>query len=146
MNAIGWGGKTLEQVRSHPQILQLFSDFPKYCLYFCSFTKCWHKLIKTCLNLFQVFEDVSQCCQALSQRLGTQSYFFNKQYVFCPHLSLYTVMGKCSGTLQYFSNILRSCRLFSAPFVLTLSKSRKASDSIFFSTTVWYNADIIITY
>uniref|UniRef100_A0A3Q2QMA7 Metaxin 2 n=1 Tax=Fundulus heteroclitus TaxID=8078 RepID=A0A3Q2QMA7_FUNHE len=43
MNAIGWGGKTLEQV----------------------------------------YEDVSQCCQALSQRLGTQPYFFNKQYVFC---------------------------------------------------------------
>uniref|UniRef100_A0A3Q0S7A8 Metaxin-2 n=1 Tax=Amphilophus citrinellus TaxID=61819 RepID=A0A3Q0S7A8_AMPCI len=39
MNAIGWGGKTLEQV----------------------------------------YEDVSQCCQALSQRLGTQPYFFNKQ-------------------------------------------------------------------
>ncbi|PWA27276.1 hypothetical protein CCH79_00018318, partial [Gambusia affinis] len=38
MNAIGWGGKTLEQV----------------------------------------YEDVNQCCQALSQRLGTQPYFFNK--------------------------------------------------------------------
>uniref|UniRef100_A0A8C5BXV8 Thioredoxin-like fold domain-containing protein n=1 Tax=Gadus morhua TaxID=8049 RepID=A0A8C5BXV8_GADMO len=31
--------------------------------------------------LEQVYEDVSQCCQALSQRLGTQPYFFNKQYV-----------------------------------------------------------------
>uniref|UniRef100_A0A672NSV3 Metaxin-2-like n=1 Tax=Sinocyclocheilus grahami TaxID=75366 RepID=A0A672NSV3_SINGR len=30
-------------------------------------------------NLEQVYEDVSQCCQALSQRLGTQPYFFNKQ-------------------------------------------------------------------
>lgn len=30
---------------------------------------------------FQVYEDVSQCCQALSQRLGTQPFFFNKQYV-----------------------------------------------------------------
>ncbi|XP_062302998.1 metaxin-2 isoform X1 [Osmerus eperlanus] len=39
MNAIGWVGKSLEQV----------------------------------------YEDVSQCCQALSQRLGTQPYFFNKQ-------------------------------------------------------------------
>uniref|UniRef100_A0A673MQH8 Metaxin-2 n=1 Tax=Sinocyclocheilus rhinocerous TaxID=307959 RepID=A0A673MQH8_9TELE len=39
MNAIGWSGKSLEQV----------------------------------------YEDVSQCCQALSQRLGTQPYFFNKQ-------------------------------------------------------------------
>lgn len=38
MKAIGWGGKTLDQV----------------------------------------YEDVSQCCQALSQRLGTQQYFFNK--------------------------------------------------------------------
>lgn len=33
----------------------------------------------------QVYEDVSQCCQALSQRLGTQPYFFNKQYVFCTY-------------------------------------------------------------
>uniref|UniRef100_A0A3P8WF58 Metaxin 2 n=1 Tax=Cynoglossus semilaevis TaxID=244447 RepID=A0A3P8WF58_CYNSE len=41
MNAIGWGGKTLEKV----------------------------------------YEDVSQCFQALSQRLGTQTYFFAKQYV-----------------------------------------------------------------
>lgn len=32
-------------------------------------------------SLFQVYEDVSQCCQALSQRLGTQPFFFNKQYV-----------------------------------------------------------------
>uniref|UniRef100_A0A6I8NVS2 Metaxin-2 n=1 Tax=Ornithorhynchus anatinus TaxID=9258 RepID=A0A6I8NVS2_ORNAN len=39
MKAIGWGGKTLEQV----------------------------------------LEDVDQCCEALSQRLGTQPYFFNKQ-------------------------------------------------------------------
>uniref|UniRef100_A0A8C2F562 Metaxin 2 n=2 Tax=Cyprinus carpio TaxID=7962 RepID=A0A8C2F562_CYPCA len=30
-------------------------------------------------SLEQVYEDVSQCCQALSQRLGTQPYFFNKQ-------------------------------------------------------------------
>ncbi|XP_067155114.1 metaxin-2 isoform X4 [Apteryx mantelli] len=27
----------------------------------------------------EVLEDVDQCCQALSQRLGTQPYFFNKQ-------------------------------------------------------------------
>ncbi|XP_067155113.1 metaxin-2 isoform X3 [Apteryx mantelli] len=30
-------------------------------------------------SLEQVLEDVDQCCQALSQRLGTQPYFFNKQ-------------------------------------------------------------------
>uniref|UniRef100_A0A8P0TDN9 Metaxin 2 n=1 Tax=Canis lupus familiaris TaxID=9615 RepID=A0A8P0TDN9_CANLF len=30
-------------------------------------------------TLDQVLEDVDQCCQALSQRLGTQPYFFNKQ-------------------------------------------------------------------
>ncbi|XP_070332089.1 metaxin-2 isoform X3 [Odocoileus virginianus] len=29
-------------------------------------------------TLDQVLEDVDQCCQALSQRLGTQPYFFNK--------------------------------------------------------------------
>ncbi|KAM9085686.1 metaxin-2 isoform 3-T3 [Megaptera novaeangliae] len=36
-------------------------------------------------TLDQVLEDVDQCCQALSQRLGTQPYFFNKQY--CGSLS-----------------------------------------------------------
>nr|XP_033802702.1 LOW QUALITY PROTEIN: metaxin-2 [Geotrypetes seraphini] len=30
-------------------------------------------------TLDQVFEDVDQCCQALSQRLGAQPYFFSKQ-------------------------------------------------------------------
>ncbi|XP_032080257.1 metaxin-2 isoform X2 [Thamnophis elegans] len=30
-------------------------------------------------SLDQVLEDVDQCCQALSQRLGTQLYFFNKK-------------------------------------------------------------------
>lgn len=34
-----------------------------------------------CFSVLQVYEDVSQCCQALSQRLGTQPFFFNKQYV-----------------------------------------------------------------
>uniref|UniRef100_A0A671KLY3 Metaxin-2-like n=1 Tax=Sinocyclocheilus anshuiensis TaxID=1608454 RepID=A0A671KLY3_9TELE len=48
MNAIGWSGKSLEQV----------------------------------------YEDVSQCCQALSQRLGTQPYFFNKQYVLCTYTEI----------------------------------------------------------
>lgn len=30
-------------------------------------------------TLDQVLEDVDHCCQALSQRLGKQPYFFNKQ-------------------------------------------------------------------
>ncbi|XP_029413137.1 metaxin-2 isoform X3 [Nannospalax galili] len=35
-------------------------------------------------TLDQVLEDVDQCCQALSQRLGTQPYFFNKQVFLYP--------------------------------------------------------------
>lgn len=76
MNAIGWGGKTLEQVRNHFSLsgfsvillLWLFYSHIKDDFLFFFF-----------FFIFQVYEDVSQCCQALSQRLGTQPFFFNKQ-------------------------------------------------------------------
>lgn len=75
MNAIGWGGKTLEQVRNH------FShgDFTGTPLPMWFYSH--RNDIVFCFSILQVYEDVSQCCQALSQRLGTQPFFFNKQYV-----------------------------------------------------------------
>lgn len=89
MNAIGWGGKTLEQVRNHFSLsgftvmllLRLFYSHTKDDFLFCLFVF---------FIIFQVYEDVSQCCQALSQRLGTQPFFFNKQYV--SNVSVYPVV------------------------------------------------------
>lgn len=61
-----------------------------------SFIYLLHKLvINSSLCVFQVYEDVSQCCQALSQRLGTQPYFFNKQYVLLWIYRLLSVMHFC---------------------------------------------------
>ncbi|XP_070772045.1 metaxin-2 isoform X3 [Enoplosus armatus] len=79
MNAIGWGGKTLEQV----------------------------------------YEDVSQCCQALSQRLGTQPYFFNKQPTELDALvfgHLFTILTttltstELAERIKSYSNLLSFCR------------------------------------
>ncbi|KAI3363441.1 hypothetical protein L3Q82_012054 [Scortum barcoo] len=79
MNAIGWGGKTLEQV----------------------------------------YEDVSQCCQALSQRLGTQPYFFNKQPTELDALvfgHLFTILTtrltstELADRIKSYSNLLSFCR------------------------------------
>ncbi|KAE8280976.1 Metaxin-2 Mitochondrial outer membrane import complex protein 2 [Larimichthys crocea] len=79
MNAVGWGGKTLEQV----------------------------------------YEDVSQCCQALSQRLGTQPYFFNKQPTELDALvfgHLFTILTtrltstELAEKIKSYSNLLSFCR------------------------------------
>ncbi|CAJ1066741.1 hypothetical protein NQD34_011008 [Xyrichtys novacula] len=79
MNAIGWGGKSLEQV----------------------------------------YEDVSQCCQALSQRLGTQPYFFNKQPTELDALvfgHLFTILTtrltstELAERIKSYSNLLSFCR------------------------------------
>ncbi|NP_001187864.1 metaxin-2 [Ictalurus punctatus] len=79
MNAIGWAGKSLEQV----------------------------------------YEDVSQCCQALSQRLGTQPFFFNKQPTELDALvfgHLFTILttrlttDELSEKIKSFSNLLSFCR------------------------------------
>jgi len=51
-----------------------------------------------CPRVIQVYEDVNQCCQALSQRLGTQPYFFNKQSVsLC--LSVLSLVYLCLSSL-----------------------------------------------
>lgn len=79
MNAVGWGGKSLEQV----------------------------------------YEDVSQCCQALSQRLGTQLYFFNKQPTELDALvygHIFTIIttqltnNELAERVQNFSNLLSFCK------------------------------------
>uniref|UniRef100_A0A3B5K5U4 Metaxin 2 n=1 Tax=Takifugu rubripes TaxID=31033 RepID=A0A3B5K5U4_TAKRU len=79
MNAIGWGGKTLEQV----------------------------------------YEDVNQCCQALSQRLGTQPFFFNKQPTELDALvfgHLFTILTtrltstELAERIKSHSNLLSFCR------------------------------------
>ncbi|XP_074729258.1 metaxin-2 isoform X2 [Strix uralensis] len=79
MKAIGWAGKTLEQV----------------------------------------LEDVDQCCQALSQRLGTQPYFFNKQPTELDALvfgHLFTILttqlttDELSEKVKNYSNLTAFCR------------------------------------
>lgn len=76
MNAIGWGGKTLEQVRNHFSLWGFTVILLLMLFYFHAKDIISWVFLKF---LFQVYEDVSQCCQALSQRLGTQPFFFNKQ-------------------------------------------------------------------
>uniref|UniRef100_A0AAY5KJ72 Metaxin 2 n=1 Tax=Esox lucius TaxID=8010 RepID=A0AAY5KJ72_ESOLU len=70
-------------------------------------------------NLEQVYEDVSQCCQALSQRLGTQPYFFNKQPTELDALvfgHLFTILttrltsDELSEKVKSYSNLLAFCR------------------------------------
>ncbi|KAF6737432.1 Metaxin-2 [Oryzias melastigma] len=79
MNAIGWGGKTVEQV----------------------------------------YEDVSQCCQALSQRLGTQPFFFGKHPTELDALvfgHLFTILTtqltntELMDRVKSYSNLLSFCR------------------------------------
>lgn len=57
-----------------------------------------------CVSILQVYEDASQCCQALSQRLGTQPFFFNKQYV--------SVVSVYPDVQYIFRVILSYCTVF----------------------------------
>lgn len=98
MNAIGWGGKTLEQVRNHFSL----GDFPGMLLPMWFYSH--RNDIISWFSMLQVYEDVSQCCQALSQRLGTQPFFFNKQYV--------SVVSVSPGVQDIFKLILIHCNLF----------------------------------
>uniref|UniRef100_A0AAY5EMR9 Metaxin 2 n=1 Tax=Electrophorus electricus TaxID=8005 RepID=A0AAY5EMR9_ELEEL len=70
-------------------------------------------------GLEQVYEDVSQCCQALSQRLGTQPFFFNKQPTELDALvfgHLFTILttrlttDELSERIKSCSNLLSFCR------------------------------------
>uniref|UniRef100_A0A803JBL6 Metaxin 2 n=1 Tax=Xenopus tropicalis TaxID=8364 RepID=A0A803JBL6_XENTR len=61
-------------------------------------------------TLEQVFEDVDQCCQALSQRLGTQPYFFNKHQQECATNTIICMEKECmhveQGGLGVVSSVL----------------------------------------
>lgn len=70
-------------------------------------------------SLEQVYEDVDQCCQALSQRLGTQSYFFSRQPTELDALvfgHLYTILttqlttDELCDKVKGYSNLLAFCR------------------------------------
>lgn len=70
-------------------------------------------------NVEQVYEDVSQCCQALSQRLGTQPYFFNKQPTELDALvfgHLFTILttpltsSLLAERVKSYSNLVSFCR------------------------------------
>uniref|UniRef100_A0A3Q1EU71 Metaxin 2 n=1 Tax=Acanthochromis polyacanthus TaxID=80966 RepID=A0A3Q1EU71_9TELE len=70
-------------------------------------------------GLLQVYEDVSQCCQALSQRLGTQPYFFNKQPTELDALvfgHLFTILttrltsSELAERIKSYSNLLSFCK------------------------------------
>ncbi|KAK7902013.1 hypothetical protein WMY93_018782 [Mugilogobius chulae] len=67
----------------------------------------------------EVYEDVSQCCQALSQRLGTQPFFFNKQPTELDALvfgHLFTILttrltsSELAERVRSYSNLLTFCR------------------------------------
>ncbi|XP_060112946.1 metaxin-2 [Heteronotia binoei] len=67
----------------------------------------------------QVLEDVDQCCQALSQRLGTQPYFFNKKPTELDALvfgHLFTILttqlisDELSEKVKNYSNLVSFCR------------------------------------
>ncbi|KAG8559533.1 hypothetical protein GDO81_017367 [Engystomops pustulosus] len=70
-------------------------------------------------SLRQVYEDVDQCCQALSQRLGTQPYFFNKQPTELDALvfgHLFTILttqltnDELREKVKNYSNLIAFCR------------------------------------
>ncbi|XP_019378531.1 PREDICTED: metaxin-2 isoform X3 [Gavialis gangeticus] len=70
-------------------------------------------------SLEQVLEDVDQCCQALSQRLGTQPYFFNKLPTELDALvfgHLFTILttqltsDELSEKVKNYSNLVAFCR------------------------------------
>ncbi|KAM6467522.1 metaxin-2 isoform 2-T2 [Liasis olivaceus] len=67
----------------------------------------------------EVLEDVDQCCQALSQRLGTQPYFFNKKPTELDALvfgHLFTILttqlisDELSEKVKGYSNLIAFCR------------------------------------
>ncbi|XP_075465113.1 metaxin-2 isoform X3 [Ascaphus truei] len=70
-------------------------------------------------SLEQVYEDVDQCCQALSQRLGTQPYFFSKQPTELDALvfgHLFTILttqltnDELREKVKSYSNLVAFCR------------------------------------
>ncbi|XP_016064097.1 PREDICTED: metaxin-2 isoform X2 [Miniopterus natalensis] len=126
MKAIGWGNKTLDQAAPSPGQPAHF----RVPLAMCGTgLGGWAgveqmKPISTSgrtaeMLWLMVLEDVDQCCQALSQRLGTQPYFFNKQPTELDALvfgHLYTILttqltnDELSEKVKNYSNLLAFCR------------------------------------
>ncbi|KAJ8416894.1 hypothetical protein AAFF_G00327720 [Aldrovandia affinis] len=93
-------------------------------------------------SLAQVYEDVSQCCQALSQRLGTQPYFFNKQPTELDALvfgHLFTILttqltsNELSEKIKNYGNLLSFCRRVEQNFFEERDGDSTASSSSRFS-------------
>ncbi|XP_048725558.1 metaxin-2 isoform X3 [Caretta caretta] len=87
-------------------------------------------------SLEQVLEDVDQCCQALSQRLGTQSYFFNKQPTELDALvfgHLFTILttqltsDELSEKVKNYSNLVAFCRRIEQHYFEDHDKDSSAS-------------------
>ncbi|XP_053139009.1 metaxin-2 isoform X3 [Hemicordylus capensis] len=85
----------------------------------------------------QVLEDVDQCCQALSQRLGTQVYFFNKKPTELDALvfgHLFTILttqlisDELSEKVKSYSNLLAFCRRIEQHYFEGQNKDSPASD------------------
>ncbi|XP_069472221.1 metaxin-2 isoform X2 [Ambystoma mexicanum] len=70
-------------------------------------------------SIHQVYDDVDQCCQALSHRLGTQPYFFSKQPTELDALvfgHLFTILttqltnDELCDKVKSYSNLIAFCR------------------------------------
>ena len=75
--ALGWATKTLEEVWIPKFSVCPYSNsiFDKADYYF----SLYHFDCKNELTYFQVYVEVENCCQALSERLENQRYFFNNK-------------------------------------------------------------------
>ncbi|XP_030637332.1 metaxin-2 isoform X2 [Chanos chanos] len=91
-------------------------------------------------SLEQVYEDVSQCCQALSQRLGTQPYFFNKQPTELDALvfgHIFTILttrltnDELADRIKAYSNLLAFCRRIEQSYFDEQDKDGQSGSSRF---------------
>ncbi|EMP35079.1 Metaxin-2 [Chelonia mydas] len=98
--------------------------------------KAYMELVNNMLLTAEVLEDVDQCCQALSQRLGTQSYFFNKQPTELDALvfgHLFTILttqltsDELSEKVKNYSNLVAFCRRIEQHYFEDHDKDSSAS-------------------
>ncbi|KAG9338607.1 hypothetical protein JZ751_025445 [Albula glossodonta] len=89
-------------------------------------------------SLAQVYEDVSQCCQALSQRLGTQPYFFSKQPTELDALvfgHLFTILttqltsDELSDRIKNYGNLLSFCKRIEQTYFQEQDRGDRAASS-----------------
>ncbi|KAG9477370.1 hypothetical protein GDO78_002655 [Eleutherodactylus coqui] len=90
-------------------------------------------------KLEQVYEDVDQCCQALSQRLGTQPYFFNKQPTELDALvfgHLFTILttqltnDELQEKVKNYSNLVAFCRRIEQNYFEDHDRDSSSSSSL----------------